>query len=64
MVYYEGKVVESYLSKCQNRKAALEFIKKSMKLNGQPRVIITDKIRSYRAAMMIMGNADRQETGH
>ena len=63
-VYHEGEVVESYVSKCQNRKAALKFIRKSMKINRQPRVIITDKIRSFRAAMMIMGNADRQETGH
>ena len=34
-----------------------------MKRNGQPKIIVTDKLRSYRAAMMIIGNADRQETG-
>jgi len=34
-----------------------------MKRNGQPRIIVTDKLRSYRAAMMIIGNADQQETG-
>jgi len=44
-------------------KAALEFVRKSMKRNGQPRIIVTDKLRSYRAAMVIIGNADRQETG-
>ena len=44
-------------------KAALKFIRKSMKRNGQPRIIVTDKLRSYRAAMMIIGNVDRQETG-
>jgi len=34
-----------------------------MKRNGQPKIIVTDKLRSYRAAMMVIGNADRQETG-
>ena len=34
-----------------------------MKRNGQPRIIVTDKLRSYRAAMMIIGSAGRQETG-
>ncbi|MDA9271641.1 transposase, partial [Planktomarina sp.] len=34
-----------------------------MKRNGQPRIIVTDKLRSYRAAMMIIGSASRQETG-
>jgi putative transposase len=34
-----------------------------MKRGGQPRIIVTDKLRSYRAAMVIIGNSDRQETG-
>ena len=62
-VDHEGEVLESYVSKRRDRKAALKFIRKSMKRNGQPRIIVTDKLRSYRAAMMIIGNADRQETG-
>ena len=62
-VDHEGEVLESYVSKRRDRKAALKFIRKSMKRNGQPRIIVTDKLRSYRAAMMIIGNAGRQETG-
>ena len=62
-VDHEGEVLESYVSKRRDRKAALKFIRKSMKRNGQPKIIVTDKLRSYRAAMMIIGNADRQETG-
>ena len=62
-VDHEGEVLESYVSKRRDRKAALKFIRKSMKRNGQPRIIVTDKLRSYRAALMIIGNADRQETG-
>jgi putative transposase len=62
-VDHEGEVLESYVSKRRDRKSALKFIRKSMKRNGQPIIIVTDKLRSYRAAMMVIGNADRQETG-
>jgi len=34
-----------------------------MKRYGNPHVIVTDKLRSYRAAMKIIGNAQKQETG-
>ena len=62
-VDHEGEVLESYVSKRQDRKTALKFTRKSMKCNGQPKIIVTDKLRSYRAAIMIIGNAGRQETG-
>lgn len=62
-VDHEGEVLESYVTKRRDRKAALKFIRKSMKRYGQPHVILTDKLRSYGAAMKIIGNADRQETG-
>jgi putative transposase len=62
-VDHENEVLESYVSKRRDSKAALKFIRKSMKRNGQPKIIVTDKLRSYRAATMIIENADRQETG-
>ena len=34
-----------------------------MKRHGRPRVIVTDGLRSYRAAMDEIGNANRQEIG-
>ncbi len=34
-----------------------------MKRHGQANVIITDKLRSYGAAMKVLGNAEKQETG-
>ena len=34
-----------------------------MKRYGNPQVLVTDKLRSYGAAMKVIGNADRQETG-
>ena len=33
-----------------------------MKRYGNPHVIVTDKLRSYGAAMKIIGNAQKQET--
>ena len=62
-VDHEGEVLESYVNKRIDRKAALKFIKKSMERNDQPRIIVTDKLRFYCAAMMIIGNADRQQIG-
>jgi putative transposase len=56
-------VLESYVTKRRDRKAALKFLRKSMKRFGQPHVIVTDLLRSYGAAMKVIGNADRQETG-
>ena len=34
-----------------------------MKRYGQPRVIVTDRLRSYRAAMNVIGNAADKECG-
>lgn len=34
-----------------------------MKRYGNPAVIVTDKLRSYGAAMKVIGNASGQETG-
>jgi putative transposase len=62
-VDHEGEVLENYVTRRRDRKAALKLIRKSMKNYGQPKVIGTDKLRSYRAAMKVIGNADRQEKG-
>ena len=62
-VDHEGEVLESYVTKRRDRKAALKFLRKSMKRHGRPEVLVTDKLRSYGAAMKVIGNADRQETG-
>jgi len=62
-VDHEGEVLESYVTKARDRKAALKFLKKSMRRYGRPNAIVTDKLRSYGAALKEIGNADRQETG-
>jgi len=62
-VDHEGEVLESYVTKRRDGKAALKFLRKTMKRFGRPHVIVTDLLRSYGAAMKVIGNADRQETG-
>ena len=60
----EGEVLESFVTKRRNRKAALKFLRKAMKRYGRPEVIVTDLLRSYPAAMKIIGISGRQATGH
>ena len=60
---HEGEVLESFVTKARDRKAALKFIKKSMKRHGHPHILVADKLRSYGAAMKVIGNVDKQETG-
>ena len=59
----EGEVLESFVTKRRDRKAALKFLRKAMKRYGRPEVIVTDLLRSYPAAMKIIGISGRQETG-
>ena len=58
-VDHEGEVLEAYVTKKRDRKAALKFLRKTMKRFGRPEAIVTDRLRSYRAAMKVIGNAER-----
>jgi len=62
-VDHEGEVLEVFATKRRDRKAALKFLKRTMKRYGPPRSIVTDRLRSYRAAMKVVGVSDRQECG-
>ena len=62
-VDHEGEVLEAYVTKTRNRKAALKFLRKAMKRYGRPDVVVTDKLRSYKAALRELGIAGRQATG-
>jgi putative transposase len=59
----DGEVLESFVTKRRDRKAALKFIRKTMKRHGRADVFVTDTLRSYGAAMKVIGNVDKQETG-
>ena len=62
-VGHEGEVLEVFATKRRDRNAALAFLKRAMKRYGRPEAIVTDRLRSYRAAMKVIGNSVRQECG-
>jgi len=62
-VDHEGEVLETFVTKKRDRNSALRFLRKTMKRYGRPEAIVTDRLRSYRAAMREIGNEARQETG-
>jgi putative transposase len=62
-VDHEGEVLEVFATKRRDRKAALEFLKRAMKRYGRPGIIVTDRLRSYGAAMKVMEIVGRQECG-
>ncbi len=62
-VDHEGEILESYVTKTRDKKAALTFMKKALKRHGSPDAITTDGLRSYGAAMNELGNRDKQEVG-
>ena len=62
-VDHEGEILESFATKTRDKKAALKFLKKAMKKHGRAGEFVTDKLRSYGAALKDLSAADRQETG-
>ena len=62
-VDHEGEVLESFVTKTRDKKAALKFLKKAMRKHGRPDVFVTDLLRSYGAALKEIGLEHRQETG-
>ncbi len=62
-VDHEGEVLEVLATKRRDRRAALEFLKQAMKRYGRPASIVTDRLRSYGAAMKDIGVEDRQLCG-
>jgi putative transposase len=60
---HEGKALEVFATKRRDRRAALRFLKRTMKRYGQPGTIVTDRLRSYGAAMKAIGIVRRQECG-
>ena len=62
-VDHEGEILESFVTKTRDKAASLTFMKKALKRHGSPEAIVTDGLRSYRAAMAELGNEDKQEVG-
>jgi putative transposase len=53
-VDHEGEVLEVFATKRRDRRAALKFLKRTMKRYGRPHSIVTDRLWSYRAAMRVI----------
>jgi putative transposase len=62
-VDHEGEVLESYVAQTRDKATALCFMKKALTRHGSPGAITTDGLRSYKAAMNELGNAEKQEIG-
>ncbi len=62
-VDHEGEILETFVTKSRDKKAALKFLKKAMRKHGRPEGIVTDRLRSYGAALRVLGSEDRQQTG-
>jgi putative transposase len=62
-VDHEGEILESYVAKARDKVAALTFMKKALKRHGSPAMIVTDGLKSCRAAMADLGNEQKQEIG-
>ena len=62
-VDHEGEVLESYVTKTRDKAAALRFMKQALKRHRSPETITTGGLRSYKAAINELGNAQKQEVG-
>ncbi|MEP6785546.1 MAG: IS6 family transposase [Sphingomonadales bacterium] len=59
-VDHEGEILESYVTKTRDKKAALTFMKKALKRHGSPASVVTDGLKSYQAAFRNLGVTDKQ----
>ena len=62
-VDHEGEVLEVYVTKWRDHRAALKFLRRAMRRYGRPATIVTVRLRSYGAAMKYIGVEDRQLCG-
>ena len=62
-VDHEGEVREVVATQRRDRRAALRFLQRAMQRYGRPAWIVTDRLRSYGAAMKDMGVEDCQLCG-
>jgi putative transposase len=63
-VDHDDEVLESFVMKRRDKKAALKTLKKMPKRHSPTDEIVTDLLRSYGAALREPGISGKQETGH
>ena len=62
-VDHEGEVLESFVTKRRDKKAALKFLRKSLMRHGQTEIFVTDRLASYGAALKQIGAFAKHEVG-
>ena len=62
-VDHEGEVLEAVATAKRDKAAALKLLKRVMRKYALAKIIVTDGLRAYSAAMKEVGVADRQEVG-
>jgi putative transposase len=62
-VDHEGDVLESFVTKRRDRKAALRRLRTSLRRHGQTEMIVTDRLASYGAALREIGATAQRKTG-
>ena len=62
-VDHEGEVLESVVTKRRDKHAALKLMRKLMRRYGKPEMIVTDKLRSYGAALDELGISGHETDG-
>ncbi|MCZ8158683.1 MAG: IS6 family transposase [Rhizobiaceae bacterium] len=62
-VDHEGEVLESFVTRRRDKKAALKFLRKSLRRHGLVETIVTDRLASYSAALKSLGAIDKREVG-
>jgi putative transposase len=62
-VDHEGEVLESFVTKRRDKKAALKFLRKSLRLHGPTETIVTDRLASFGAALKALNAINKREVG-
>ena len=62
-VDHEGEVLEAVVTKCRDKQAALKLLRKLLRRYGEPETIVTDKLKSYGAALRELGVSGHETVG-
>lgn len=62
-VNHKGEVLESVVTKRRDKHAALKLLRKLIRRYGEPEIIVTDKLRSYGAALRELGVSGHEANG-
>ena len=62
-VDHEGEVLDSVVTKRRDKRAALKLLRKLLRRFGEPETIVTDKLKSYGAALRELGVSGHETVG-